>query len=271
MKNVLITGGASGLGAALAKYYAQKGWSVCIADIQQTAGEALAKALSSDYSVDCFFLKLDVTNDASWLEAVNVIVNRWKTLDAIINNAGVASSGDIDSIDMSDFQWTMDINVMGVAKGCHYFVPLLKESQGNLINVASMAGLLHMPSMSAYNASKAAVVALSETLCSELDPYGVKVSVLCPAFFKTNLTQNMRSTTGQTQKMVNRWMADSTIQAEDIAAKVFNESASGKFLILTHKRENFVWRIKRFLPALYLVNMKGIAKKMKAKFESSPA
>jgi len=190
MNKIVITGAASGLGAALAKQYAAQGWSVCIADIQHTAGAQLAEQLALDHGQDCFFYPLDVTSDEQWVELQNTIASRWKGLDCIINNAGVASSGGIDDQPMKDFQWTLDVNTMGVAKGCHYFTPLLKKTGGYIVNVASMAGLVHMPTMSAYNASKAAVVALSETLCSELDSYGIKVSVLCPAFFSDKLNQN---------------------------------------------------------------------------------
>ncbi len=262
MKRVLITGGASGLGLAMAKYYAAQGWAVCIADIQDQAGQEIAQRLSYQYKTDCFFAHLDVTDETQWLQLQNSVANRWQGLDAVINNAGVASSGEIDAISLKDFKWTMDINVMGVVNGCHYFTPLLKKSKGNLINVASMAGLLHMSGMSAYNTSKAAVVALSETLYSELDPYNVKVSVLCPAFFKTNLTDTMRSTDAAGTAMAGKMMEKSKITAEDIARQVFEDSNAGRFMILTHKSENKVWMLKRYLPSLYFKMMKGAAHKI---------
>jgi NAD(P)-dependent dehydrogenase (short-subunit alcohol dehydrogenase family) len=265
MKKVLITGGASGLGLAMAKYYAAQNWSVCIADIQDEAGKKIAAQLSQDYSTDCFFEHLDVTNESQWASLQHTIATRWKGLDALINNAGVASSGDIDAIELKDFKWTMDINVMGVVNGCHYFTPLLKKSEGNLINVASMAGLLHMSGMSAYNTSKAAVVALSETLYSELALYNVKVSVLCPAFFKTNLTDTMRSTNANGTVVASKLMAKSTVSADDIAKKVYEDSSRGCFMILTHKTEKNFWLVKRFLPSLYFRIIKNTAKKFNDK------
>ena len=271
MKRVLITGAASGLGLALAKYYAQQGWAVCIADIQDEAGEKVAQELKQKHGSDCFFQHLNVTDDNQWLALQNEIATRWKGVDAVINNAGVASSGDIDALELKDFQWTVDINLMGVVKGCHYFTPLLKKSRGNLVNVASMAGLLHISGMSAYNASKAAVVALSETLYAELDPHGVKVSVLCPAFFKTNLTDTMRSTNASGTAIANKLMNKSSITADDIAEKVFNESSAGKLMILTHKNEKIFWLVKRYLPSLYFKIMKNTAKKFNAKMTEKQA
>ena len=265
MDKIVITGAASGLGAALAKQYAANGWAVCIADIQAQEGRKLAEQLASDYDQDCFFHPLDVTSDEQWVELQNTIASRWQRLDCIINNAGVASSGGIDDQPMKDFQWTLEVNTMGVAKGCHYFTPILKKTGGHIVNVASMAGLIHMPTMSAYNASKAAVVALSETLSSELDSYGIRVSVVCPAFFQTNLTKTMRSSNSLGTQFASKAMEASNITADDIAAQVYKQSLAGKFLILTHPRETNIWRIKRYLPFLYMRKMKEVGKSIKTR------
>jgi len=265
MKRILITGGASGLGKALAEKYAQQGFSVCIADINQADGEALASALSKQFGNDCFYHRLDVTSEDEWQTIQQSIGERWQGLDIIVNNAGVASSGDIDQLPMSDFQWTLDVNVMGVAKGCYTFVPMLKKSKGHVVNVASIAGLIHMSSMSAYNTSKAAVVAMSETLLAELAPFGVGVSVVCPAFFKTNLTESMRATHEGGIKIANKLMERSSIQAEDVARMVYQGVTSNKFYVVTHPKETWLWRIKRFIPSLYFAYMKRTAKKFHAK------
>ena len=271
MKKIIITGAASGLGEALAKHYAQQGWSVCVADIQQEAGQALAEQLASAHGTDCFFHPLNVTSEEQWQSLYREVAQRWKGLDALINNAGVASSGDIDDLPLNDFQWTVDVNLMGVVKGCYFFAPLLKKQGGYIVNVASMAGLLHIPGMSDYNASKAAVVALSETLCAELDSYNIKVSVLCPAFFQTNLTKNMRATHAGGIKVANRLMEKSSITAADIAAKVYRESLAGKFHILTHTRENMFWRLKRLLPRIYMMKIKKAGKRIHEKMTEKTA
>ena len=262
MKRILITGAASGLGLALAKKYASEGWSVCIADIQAEEGIKIASGLSQEYGKDCFFHHLDITSDAQWQELVGIISERWQGLDALVNNAGVAASGDIDTFSMKDFHWAVNINLMGAVKGCHVCVPLLKESKGLLINVASMAGLLHMGGMSAYNASKAGMVALSEGLLSELDPYGVKVSVVCPTFFQSNLAKSMRSDNPDAAKIAARLHAATGITAESIAATVFEDSRKGKHYILggTRLSDRTIWRLKRYLPALYLRMMKSNAR-----------
>ena len=263
MKRILITGAASGLGLSLAKKYASEGWSVCLADIQDKEGVKTASQLSEEHDNDCFFQHLDITSDAQWQELVAIISERWQGLDALINNAGVGAAGDIDTFLLKDFQWAVDINLMGAVKGCHVCVPLLKESKGLLINVASMAGLVHMGNMSAYNVSKAGMVALSEGLLSELDPYGVKVSVVCPTFFQSNLAKSMRSDNPDAAKIAAKLHAGTGITAEDIAATVFEESRKGKHTILAGTRlsDRIIWRLKRYLPGVYLSMMKSNARR----------
>lgn len=262
MKRILITGAASGLGLALAKKYASEGWSVCVADIQDEEGIRIASHLSQEYGSDCFFQHLDITSVAQWQELVAHISERWQGLDALINNAGVAASGDIDTFSLDDFQWAVDINLMGAVKGCNAFVPLLKESRGLIINVASMAGLLHMGSMSAYNVSKAGIVALSEGLLSELDPYAVKVSVVCPTFFQSNLANSMRSDNPDAAKIAAKLHAATGITADSIAATVYNDSRKGKHYILAGTRlsDRTIWRLKRHLLPVYLSMMKSNAR-----------
>jgi NADP-dependent 3-hydroxy acid dehydrogenase YdfG len=256
MKRILITGAASGLGLAMAKKYASAGWAVCIADIQEQEGGQVATQLSEQFDNDCFFHLLDINNEDQWQNLVNTVVERWSGLDALINNAGVASGGTIDSLSLKDFQWTVDINLMGTVKGCYFCVPLLKDSQGLLVNVASMAGLVHMRNMSAYSASKAGVVALSETLLSELSPFGIKVSVVCPASFPSNLLSTIRSTSDMGVSTAKKMMDRSPVSADDIATMVFDKSAKGKHIIIPTFRETMLWRIKRYIPALYFVFMK---------------
>lgn len=271
MKRILITGGASGLGAELARQYSAKGWTVCIADIQHELGEAFVSELNQAFNNDCFFLPLDVTSEEQWQQVAQEIGNRWKGLDCLVNNAGVASSGNIDQLSMKDFQWTLDINVMGVVKGCYVFTPMLKKSKGTIINVASAAGLMHMPSMSAYNVSKAAVVALSETLYAELDSAGVHVSVLCPAFFKTNLTDSMRATDQGGIAIANKLMERSNIQAADVARMTYEGAEKKQFYIVTHTKEKMMWRIKRYFPGYYFSQMKKLGSVFQRKTSGSEA
>lgn len=256
MKTVIITGGASGLGLALAHEYAAQGYALCIADIQKEQGEIVVEELQSRGS-DAFFFHLDVSNEEHWKQLKEEALTHWNKVDVLINNAGVASASLLEDQSLKDWQWLLDINLTGVMLGCKTFLPHMKaRDNGHIINTASMAGLLHAPCMTAYNVSKAGVVALSETLKVEVSSWNIGVSVVCPAFVQTNLTDSMRTTIPGVDKTVNRWMAQSSVTADDVAKAVFNGMTKGDFYVLTHRKEKLFWWLKRVSPAA-LLNLMG--------------
>ena len=121
---------------------------------------------------------------------------RWGGLDVLVNNAGVAGGGRLDVASLDEWRWITDINLFGVVRGTRAFVPMLKaQRSGHVVNVASLAGLVHPAGMASYNAVKAAVVALTETTGHELAAYGVRASVVCPSYFRTGLVDRMRART----------------------------------------------------------------------------
>ncbi|MGH8443842.1 MAG: SDR family oxidoreductase, partial [Solimonas sp.] len=250
-----ITGGASGLGRALAERYARAGCSVCIADLNDARGAETLQALHAS-GVAAHYLHCDVTKEEDLAAAAQWLQRNWGGVDLVFNNAGVAASGAIGELSMADWQWIVDINLLGVVRGCKVFAPLLAaQRSGHIVNTASMAGLIHPPLMSAYNATKAAVVALSETLKVELAKDGVNVSVVCPAFFRTNLTESARAADGDSSRMMNKLVTKARRGPEEIADRVFAGVARGDFHILTHPREARIWRLKRLLPYRLYANM----------------
>lgn len=268
---VFITGGASGLGRALAEAYARDGARVCIGDIHlDRCAETLSAltALGADaHALTCnVTVEADLEAAAAWLQA------NWGGVDLIFNNAGVADAGGIDEMPIADWQRMIDINLLGVVRGCKAFVPMLKrQGSGHLVNIASMAGLIHPPMMSAYNATKAAVVALSETLQAELHPHGIQVSVVCPAFFRTNLAESVRTANADMARLTAKLINKSAIGADQIAAAVKAAVARGDFHVLTHPRERRIWLFKRAVPfAVYAAAMRRQMAKMMAKRASRP-
>lgn len=246
-RRVFITGGASGLGRALAERYAKAGYWVCIGDINEQRGSETLTALQA--ITTAHYLHCNVQAEADLQAAADWLRQHWSGVDVVINNAGVATAGAIDEQSMEDWQWVMDINVLGVVRGCKVFTPLLREQGGGqLVNVASLAGLIHPPKMASYCATKAAVVALSETLSLELDRDNIAVSVVCPAFFRTNLAESLRSSdpssTAMTQKLVNK----AKVGAEEIAEKVFAGAQRKQLRILTHSDSKRLVLAKRLLP-----------------------
>jgi NAD(P)-dependent dehydrogenase (short-subunit alcohol dehydrogenase family) len=255
-KRVFITGGASGFGEALGVRYAQAGHRVCIGDIQQERGDAALEKITRASQAgrrgkdhEPFYVSCDVTSEAAVVAAADALEERWGGVDVVINNAGVAAAGAIDQISEDDWTWIVAINLLGVARGCRVFAPrLTRQKSGTIVNVSSMAGLIHPPTMAPYNATKAAVVALSETLAVELGPENIQVSVVCPGFFRTNLVESLRTTNDYARKMTDKLVNQADRNADDIADVTFRAVERGDFHILPHPEGRAIWALKRMVP-----------------------
>jgi NAD(P)-dependent dehydrogenase (short-subunit alcohol dehydrogenase family) len=247
-KRIFVTGGASGFGRALAERWARAGWRVCIADIND---ERLAETLTSlkGLGATAHAMRCDVTKEAD-LDAVATWLDvNWGGVDIVVNNAGVAIAGGITEVSIDDWRWIVDINLLGVVRGCKAFTPMFRrQKSGRFVNVSSMAGLIHPPMMSAYNATKAAVVALSETLRVELAPDGIEVTVVCPSFFRTNLAETMRAGNDDAARLTHKLVNKAKKGAGEIAELTFKGVENGDFHVLTHPDGKVAWMLKRLTP-----------------------
>ncbi|MCH8501144.1 MAG: SDR family oxidoreductase [Aliidiomarina sp.] len=247
-KRIFITGGASGFGFALANFYAQQGWRVAIGDIQEELGQQAQQTLAQN-AQEVRYFHCDVTDEVDLQRVADTLLEAWGGVDLVVNNAGVAQVGAIETVSLDDWHWIININLLGVVRGCKVFTPIFKQQkQGHFINIASMAGLLDVPNMSAYNSTKAAVVSLSETLQHELAPSNIGVTVVCPSFFRTNLGNSMRSTVPNMDKTLDKLMSKSDLSADDIARQVAAAAAQKHFYVLPHATGRRIWRLKRWLP-----------------------
>ncbi len=248
-KRVFITGGASGLGKETALAFAKQGYKVCIGDVNDKRGQEVEKELSA-IKTGCVYRHCDVSKSRD-LEAIrDELVREWNGVDVVINNAGVAGvAGYIEDSTLTDWDWVLNINLMGVVRGCKTFIPVLKEQGGgHIVNVASMAGLMNAPMMANYNVSKAGVVSLSETLRTELAPFNIGTTVVCPAFFETNLCESLRSTVDGVEGKVKKMMARAGVTAADVANAIYRATTKNEFYVLTHREEKRLWQFKRIWP-----------------------
>jgi len=224
-RRVLVTGAASGLGLALVRRFADAGDRVLATDLAGTA-DVLPDGVH--------YRQLDVRSDNDWSDARDWATAEWGGLDVLVNNAGIATGGRIDVSTMDEWESVTEINLFGVVRGCRTFASMFKQQRsGHIVNVASIAGLVHPPGMSSYNAIKAAVVALSETLHHELAPYDVATSVVCPSFFRTNLAASLRGNDKDVESKAAQLIERSTLTAEQIAEAVFDGIGNLDLLILT--------------------------------------
>lgn len=253
-KRVLITGAASGLGKAMAFRWAKAGADICVADINQARGDQVVADLNK-LGVNAFYQHCDISSISDIELTRQAVLDNFNGIDLVVNNAGVATAGALKEESVDQWQWVMNINVIGAVRVLHAFQPMLKESEGYILNVASQAGLTSMPMLGSYAASKAAMVSFSETLRLELIDDNIGVSVLCPAFFKTNLDESVRSGNPAMKAVVTKLLDKATITADNVADAAFNAVQKGQHIIQTHPEGRKASLLKRLFPDLYLKMM----------------
>jgi len=255
-ESIAITGAGSGFGAALAQVYAARGWRVAVTDIDEDRARRTLAQINDNQGSNTrggsFCMQLDVTRAQDWGTLYDSAMQRWGGLDVLVNNAGVAAAGNVEETSLEDWAWVLDIDLMGVVRGCRQFAGLMKRQQsGHIVNIASFAGLAGLPFIAAYGVAKAGVVALSEALRAEMRPHGVGVTVACPAFVKTGLLDSFRSTRPDAQAKVAKWMDTSGVSAEQVAEAIADAVRDDRFLLLTHRQTRGPWRLKRWFPESY--------------------
>ncbi len=188
-KTAFITGAASGIGLAISKVLARSGANVMLADIEaaalQSAREEVRKysvEKGAEGDVEVGSVVVDVTDRESMADALETVKAAFGSVELLFNNAGVNAAGALDEVSYEDWDWVLGVNLGGVINGVATFLPELKRhgSEAHMVNTASVGGLVGMRGLGVYNASKFAVVGLSEALRADMESYGVGVSVLCP-------------------------------------------------------------------------------------------
>ena len=247
-RRVLVTGAASGLGAALTSAFRGRGDEV----------------LATDRAAPDGGLVLDVTDDDAWAEAVARVEQQWGGLDVLVNNAGIAGGGRVDVCTIEEWQHLLDVNLLGVVRGSRAFAPLLKrQGSGRIVNIASLAGLVHPPGMGSYNAVKAAVVAFSETVGHELAPYGVGCTVVCPSYFRTNLMHSLQGADTDVAAKVSALVERSPLTADQIAEAVLTGIDEGAELIVPDEPARQAVALKRHDRAAYDAEMRRTALRLR--------
>lgn len=265
-KRVIITGGGSGLGRAMALVFAGAGWKVCIAEKNIARGKAVSEEIDSAGG-EGLLMECDVTRPDDLERLRETLVNKWGGVDILVNNAGVAAAGLIEEIPQKTWDWILDINLKSVVYACRIFVPLFKQQKvGHIVNVASYTGFASFPEMSCYNVSKAAIISLSESLRSELATTNIGISVACPSFFKTGLMDSFAYTDERHRKLAEAFFNKAGSTAEDVACYIIRSIQKNRFYVVPHVDARIIWWFKRHFPRLYLrvlslVYRKGLIEK----------
>ncbi len=255
-KTAVLTGAGSGFGLECARIGAARGMNLVLVDVQQDALDK-ARAEMEAAGAQVLARKVDVS-DAAQMEALATAVQeRFGAPHFVFNNAGVGAGGLVWENSVADWEWVLGVDLWGVVHGVRLFTPMMLEAaakdpayRGHIVNTASMAGLLTPPNMGIYNAAKAAVVSLTETLYQDLNLVTDQIgtSLLCPYFVPTGITSSERNrpeslptnalTKSQLvgQAMSNKAVSSGKVTAAEVANKVFDAITANQFYVYSHPK-----------------------------------
>ena len=263
----VITGGASGLGRAFCMQIAAQQGRILVADIDVEGAEQTA-VRARELGAEAHAIRCDVSRIQDVEALAAEAEHRFGGTDLVVNNAGVGIGGNVGDISLEDWSWAIGINLWGVIYGCHTFVPRFKrQGSGAIINVSSAAGVLSAPEMSAYNVTKAGVIALSETLASELEGTKIGVTVLCPTFIQTNIVKDGRMPQ-KSKDFASALMRKGKVTADDAAKQTIAALERGQLYVFPQSDGRWMWRLKRLSPQSYfgllrMAQRRGYLDKMK--------
>ncbi len=254
-KVAVVTGGASGIGRAMAEKFASQGMKIVLADVQPDALAQTEKDFKAK-GAEVLAVPTNVAQAAEVEELAKKTLLAFGSVHIICNNAGVAAPGVAWERTVADWEWVMGVNLWGVIHGIRSFVPIMLESggEGHVVNTASLAGLITGPGMPTYFVTKHAVVALSESLHHDLRMKGTKigVSVLCPAWVQTKIADSERNRPeshknagggamkpeDKMMEQVVRQLIEKGKSPAEVADRVFEAVRDDRFYILTHGEMN---------------------------------
>jgi NAD(P)-dependent dehydrogenase (short-subunit alcohol dehydrogenase family) len=241
-RTVVVTGGASGIGRALALRFAREGANVVVADLDE-AGMTETVAGVSRAGRRGLAMRTDVSRLADVEALAARAFSEFGAVHVVCNNAGVALWGGLESVSHKDWEWAMGVNLWGVIHGVEAFVPRMvaQKLPGHVVNTASMAGLIASQGLGVYNTTKYAVVGLSETLQKDLRGYDIGVSVLCPMGVNTAIRQSERSRPaalrndagereGRAVELIGRYLSP-----DHVAERVLRAIYANRLYVITHE------------------------------------
>jgi NADP-dependent 3-hydroxy acid dehydrogenase YdfG len=252
-KIAFVTGGASGIGAALAAKLVDGGAEVWIADRQIGAAQELAQRLNSG-GAKAHAIELDARSFPSFENAVAEAVQQSGRIDYLFNNAGIGVGGEVDSYTLDDWNDVFDVNLRGVVHGIQAVYPIMiRQHSGHIVNTASMAGLVATPGSASYTATKHAVVAISKVLRVEAERHGVQVSVLCPGVIRTPILtfgKYGRYNGVSDEDLLKFWESFRPMAPEKFADRALRAVLRADTIIVVPAWWKAFWYLERLSPAL---------------------
>jgi cyclopentanol dehydrogenase len=231
-KAALVTGAAQGIGAAIARRFAQEGAQVLVCDLKQAEGEALTESLRADGG-RAWFQRLDVTDEADWVQALSAVVERAGRLDVLVNNAGVNVRKPIEEMRVDELDLMLAVNVRGPFLGIKHALPILRRGGGGSIicmgSVCSVIG--HRFTPEAYTTVKGALAQLTRSVAVRYAKDNIRANILCPSTVETPLVQEMLKDPQRRQERVGEVPLGRLASLDDVAAAaLYLASDEGAFI-----------------------------------------
>jgi NAD(P)-dependent dehydrogenase (short-subunit alcohol dehydrogenase family) len=247
----IVTGGASGIGRALSLELARRGAIVIIADIRLAPAQEVAASIVSfggRASAAC----ADVAQAPDVQRLVDNAVGEHGRLDFMFNNAGIGVGGEVRDLSLDHWQKAIDVNLRGVVNGVvAAYAVMVRQRQGHIVNIASLAGLIASPGLAPYAATKGAVVSLTSALRLEAEAYGVRASVVCPGFIDTSIFENAIGVKLDKQKLLKQIRLP-LLRAGDAARAILRGVERNKSVIVFPRSARLLWMASRISPSLLM-------------------
>jgi NAD(P)-dependent dehydrogenase (short-subunit alcohol dehydrogenase family) len=245
----IVTGGASGIGRALCEELALRGATVIIADINLSGAQDVAKTITASGGT-AFAVRVDVRQASDVQALVDNAVERHGRLDLIFNNAGIGVGGDLRDLSLEHWRTAVEVNLMGVIHGVAAAYPVMvRRGAGQIVNIASLAGLITSPGLAPYASTKGAVVSLTQALRAEGESLGVRANVVCPGFVDTAIYDNAIGVTFDKKELLDKIRLP-IIPASAAARAILRGVERNHAVIVFPPSARLLWLLTRFCPWL---------------------
>jgi NAD(P)-dependent dehydrogenase (short-subunit alcohol dehydrogenase family) len=272
LSTALVAGGAGALGEAIAAELARRGFHVALADTDAERGERVMQRLR-DAGAQADFYKLDVTEPASWIQLRDELQQDWPQLDMFVAAAGILEVNDFEKTTLERHTEVIAVNLLGTMNGCHTLIPWLKShpSGSHIVLVASCVAFLTAPWSASYNASKAGVLALAESLTAEFAPFSIQVTTACPAFFTSDLFASARIADPALARLISKLVRNSPLTAPGLARRICDAAQRGHPYVVVPWRTYGLWWLKRLLPSICVRKIGRDGHRFRARSEAALA
>ena len=265
-KVAIVTGGASGIGRSICTYLGRHGAQVIVADLNLEGAQKTVASISARGG-RAGAAYVDVTDSDDVASLIGDVVRDLGRIDLLFNNAGIGLNGEFQDVTLAQWKQIVDVNLWGVIYGCHHAYPIMVEQGfGQIVNTASLAGLIPGGLTSPYSATKYGVVGFTLTLRSEARQYGIKVNALCPGYMRTNIQKTTKTVTAYMNSEANEQMNASMRfpTPEDCIEQIMRGVRRNRAIIVSPWSHKAFWLLHRAVPGFNVAMWTMDIKRMKA-------